>query len=61
MALDVVPAPGATTGSIGGSEILTRLPRHRRREFEALGLALGMLGILVLVVLTVGSTVPFGP
>jgi hypothetical protein len=56
-----MPAPGTTTRSIGGSDILTRLPRHRRREFEALGLVLGMLGILLLVVLTLGSTVPFGP
>ena len=61
MTLDVVPVPGATTGSIGGSETLPKLPGHRRSEFEALGLVLGMLGILLLVVLTLGSTVPFGP
>lgn len=33
----------------------------RRDKIEALGLLLGMLGILLGLALTVGATLPFGP
>jgi hypothetical protein len=42
----------------GGSGILVERRASRRDRFEALGLLLGILGILVVVAMTVGAAPP---
>lgn len=45
----------------GGPALLARTRASRRGELEAVGLLVGILGVLVVVVATVGSASPFGP
>jgi hypothetical protein len=47
-------------GANEASNLVGRLAR-RRDEIEAVGLLLGILGILLVLVLTIGTTTPFGP
>lgn len=46
-------------GGLEGGAVVR--PPSRRDKIEALGLLLGMLGILLGLALTVGGTLPFGP
>ncbi len=49
---------GSEQGGVDGDGVLR--PASRRDKIEALGLLLGMLGILLGLTLTVGATLPFG-
>ncbi len=46
-------------GGTAGDAVIGR--PSRRDTIEALGLLLGMLGILLVLALTVGATLPIGP
>jgi hypothetical protein len=50
---------GGEQGGIEGDAVVQ--PPSRRDKIEALGLLLGMLGILLYLALTVGATLPSGP
>jgi hypothetical protein len=50
---------GGEPGSTAGDAVIGR--PSRRAKTEALGLLLGMLGILFGLALTVGAPLPFGP
>jgi hypothetical protein len=52
--------PGATSASIGSSKVRFRWREGHRDEFEGVVLVLAMLVVILLVVLTLGSTVPVG-
>ena len=51
--------PGGEPVGIGGIAVVRR--SSRRDTVEALGLLLGVLGILLGLALTVGATLPIGP
>ncbi len=53
------PQHGGEPGGIAGDAVVPE--PGRRDKIEALGLLLGMLGILLGLALTVGATFPFGP
>ena len=46
---------------LGRAGRLAVLGIGRRREIEAVGLLVGILGTLVVIVMTIGSGSPFGP
>jgi len=46
------------TGLAGGSGVLVGRRASRRDRFEALGLLLGILGVLLVVAMTVGAAPP---
>lgn len=50
---------GGEQGGVDGDAVVR--PPSRRDKIEALGLLLGMLGILLGLALTLGATLPFGP
>jgi hypothetical protein len=49
-----------TTVSVTGSDVRFRPQDRHRDELEALVLVLATLGVILLVVLTLGSSVPVG-
>ena len=53
-----VGAPEPARGLAGGAGILVARRARQRDRFEALGLLLGILGVLVFVALTVGAVPP---
>lgn len=59
--MTTIEVPGRGPERPGGTALLARVRASRRVELEALGLLVGVLGILLVVVATVGSASPFGP
>ena len=55
---DVHQGPELGLDLTGGSGILVERRASRRDRFEALGLLLGILGILIVVAMTVGAAAP---
>lgn len=49
------------TVNLRGTPAVGSRPARRREEFEALGLLVGMLAVLLLLVVAVGATTPYGP
>jgi hypothetical protein len=52
------PGPERGREQVGGSDMLVGRPASRRDRYEALGLLLGILGILLIVAVTAGGAPP---
>jgi hypothetical protein len=56
--MTTIEAPGLSRERAGGAGILPGRGARRRDRFEALGLLLGILGVLLVVAVTVGAAPP---
>jgi hypothetical protein len=58
-ALPTIEAPRSHGPAVGATESRVGRPGRRRDEFEAVGLLLGIFGVLLILVVTVGAGTRF--